>query len=130
MPALAFLAWVGLALVALLFVADATLEDRGPAIITSDRIGLPEPWHPDMTQTPAIAPIPAPEMTSQAELDTQFESAAEAQTIEPVARTARAEALPKKKRVTRQPTDRKQAHIQQSHVQQNNLFDRFSIRDQ
>ena len=36
MPALAFLAVVGLALVALLFVADATLESGSPPIVTSD----------------------------------------------------------------------------------------------
>ena len=50
MPAVAFLAWVGLALAALLFVADATLVD-GPAIVVSQRIGLPEPWHPDRCGT-------------------------------------------------------------------------------
>ena len=44
MPALAFLAAVGMALVALLFVADATLEKGPPAIVTSERSGLPEPW--------------------------------------------------------------------------------------
>jgi len=61
MPALAFLAVVGLVLAALLFVADATLESGSPAIVTSDRVGLPEPWRPDavrpLTTTPAPAPV-------------------------------------------------------------------------
>ena len=47
MPALAFLAVVSLALIAMLFVADATLENVSPPIVTSNRIGLPEPWHPE-----------------------------------------------------------------------------------
>ena len=47
MPVLAFLAVVGFALIALLFVADATLERSSPVIVTSDRVGLPERWHPD-----------------------------------------------------------------------------------
>ena len=66
MPVLAFLAFVGIALVALLFVADATLERDSPVIITSERIGLPAPWHPDTTQILSAAPAPAPDMTSQA----------------------------------------------------------------
>ena len=130
MPALAFLAWVGLALVALLFVADAMLVDHGPAIVVSQRIGLPEQWHPDpdSAQTPTPNPIPTPEMTSQAVISNQ-----------PVSEAARAEALPKKKsglpgsqqkRVTRQSTKRPQNYVQEKHVQQSSLFDRFSIRDQ
>ena len=134
MPALAFLAWVGLALVALLFVADATLVDHGPAIVVTQRIGLPEQWHPDpdSAQTPTPNPIiPTPEMTSQAVISNQPVSEAEGHAINPAALAARAEALPKKeKRVTRQPTKRPQNYVQEKHVQQSSLFDRFSIRDQ
>jgi hypothetical protein len=53
MPALAFLAVVGLALVALLLVADATLK---PVIVTSQRSGPPKPWHPGAIQTLTTAP--------------------------------------------------------------------------
>ena len=133
MPALAFLASVGLALVAMLFAANAMLPDNGPVIVVSERIGLPEPWHPDRepTSPPAFAPIPAPEMTSQAVVSTQPVSEAEGHAIKPAARTARAEAPPKKeKRVVRQSTDRQQNHVQQNHVQQSSLVDRFSIRGQ
>jgi hypothetical protein len=141
MPALAFLAWVGLALVALLFVTDATLVDHGPAIVVSQRIGLPEQWHPDpdSAQTPTPNPIPTPEMTSQALISNQPVSEAEGHAINPAALAVRAEALPKKKRglpgsqqkrVTRQPTKRPQNYVQEKHVQQSSLFDRFSIRDQ
>jgi len=42
MPALAFLAVAGLALLALLFVADATLVKSSPPIVTSGHVGLPE----------------------------------------------------------------------------------------
>ena len=131
MPALAFLASVGLALVAMLFAANAMLPDNGPVIVVSERIGLPEPWHPepDPTSLPAFAPIPAPEMASQSLI--QPVSEAEGHAIKPPARTARAEAPPKKeKRVARQSTDRQQNHVQQNHVQQSSLVDRFSIRGQ
>ena len=129
MPAVALLAWVGSALVALLFVADTALVDYGPAIVVSHRIGLPEPWHPDPAQTPTPNPIPTPEMTSLAVISNQPVSEAEGHAINPLA--ARAEAPPKKeKRVTRQAIKRPQNHVQQNHVQNSSFFDRFSIRDQ
>ena len=51
MPALTFLAAVGLALIALLFVADATLEPGSPAIVTSQSIGLPSPQYHNVIRT-------------------------------------------------------------------------------
>ena len=52
MPALTFLAVAGLALIALLFVANATLEPPGsPVIVTSQRSGLPESRRPGAIQT-------------------------------------------------------------------------------
>ena len=127
MPAVAFLAWVGLALAALLFVADATLVD-GPAIVVSQRIGLPEPWHPDdAAQTPTPNPI-APEMTSQVVTSNQPVSEAEGHATNPAALAARAEALPKKeKRVTRQPTERQQNHVQQKHVESASSHRKFGL---
>jgi hypothetical protein len=133
MPALAFLASVGLALVAMLFAANAMLPDNGPVIIVSERIGLPEPWHPapDRTSPPTFVPIPAPEMTAQRVISAQTVSEAEGLAIKPAARAARAEAPPKReKRVARQSTDREQNHVQQNHVQQSSLVDRFTIRGQ
>jgi hypothetical protein len=48
MPVLAFLAVVGSVLLALLFVADATLEPSdSPVIVTSQRTGLPAPCECD-----------------------------------------------------------------------------------
>jgi hypothetical protein len=132
MPALAFLPSVGLVLVAMLFAANAMLPDNGPVIVVSERIGLPESWHPapDPTSPSTFAPIPEPEMTSQAVISTPV-SEAEGHAIKPAARTARAEAPPKKeKRVARQSTDRQQNHVQQNRVQQSSLVDRFSIRGQ
>ena len=129
MPALAFLASVGLALAALLFVADATLVD-GPAIVVSQRIGLPEPWHPDpdAAQTPTPNPIATPEMTSQVVSSNQPLSEAEGHATNPAARAARAEALPKKeKRVTRQPTERQQNHVQQKHVESASSHREFGL---
>ena len=74
MPVLAFFAVVGFALIALLFVADATLERSSPVIVTSDHVGLPERWHPDTIQTLTTAPAPPPDMTSQAVLVAQPKS--------------------------------------------------------
>ncbi len=71
MPALAFLAIIGLVLAALLFVADATLESGSPAIVTSSRVGLPEPWRPDTVPTLTTTPAPAPDMSSTAVLGAQ-----------------------------------------------------------
>ena len=50
MPALTFLAVVGLALIAMLFIADGTLEPSSPPIVTNNRVGLPEPWHPELAR--------------------------------------------------------------------------------
>jgi hypothetical protein len=62
MPVLAFFAVVGSVLVALLFVADATLEQSdAPVIVTSQRTGLPAPrYDNDATKTLTTAPAPAP----------------------------------------------------------------------
>jgi hypothetical protein len=116
MPALAFLAVVGMALVALLFVADATLETSSPAIVTSERSGLPKPWHPDTMQTLTTAHAPVPDMTSQTVRAAQPPEAK----IDTAAHSARAEAPPRKKRVTQQPNN----------YQQNYLIDRFSAKGQ
>jgi len=107
MPALTFLAVVGLALIALLFVADATLEPGSPPIVTSSRVGLPEPWHPDSIDPGAVrnlttAPTPAPDMASDVvRAATPKSQAASEYDLKPAARAARAEASPSKKRVTR-----------------------------
>ena len=121
MPALAFLAVVGLVLVALLFVADATLEHGSPPIVTSDRVGLPEPWHPDAIQTLTTTPAPAPDMTSQPVLSAQPKPGPDLAKINSAARAARAEAPPKRQ----QPIDH-----QQNHFQNDTLVDRFSIKGQ
>ena len=97
MPVLAFFAVVGSVLVALLFAADATLENSSPVIVTSQRTGLPVPRYHNAIKTHTTAPAPAPDMTSQAVLDAQPKSMPEALAkIEPAAREARAEAPPKK----------------------------------
>jgi hypothetical protein len=120
MPVLAFLAFVGLALVALLFVADATLERDLLVIVSSDRVGLPPPWHTGTTQILTPPPAPAPDMTSQAVLAAQPRSKPPAlEKIGPAARAARAEAPPNNNRRPWSTDDR-----------QNSLVDRFSIKGQ
>ena len=102
MAALTFLAVAGLALIALLFVANATLEPSSPPIVTSQRSGLPEARRPDATQTLSAAPIRAPDMTSEAVLAAQPKSAPDAVAkIPPAARATQAEAPPRNKRVVR-----------------------------
>ena len=117
MPVLVYFVVVGFALIALLFVADATLErSSSPMIVTSQSIGLPKPWHPDTIQTLTTAPAPAPDMTSQAVLAAQPKSELTGlEKIGPAARAARAEAPPEIDRVT---------------PPQNSLIDRFSINGQ
>ena len=97
MPIFAYFAVAGSVLVALLFVADATLAKRGPVVVSSEFYGLPKPWHPDPA-SPILAatPAPAPDMSSEAVL-------AAAPKVAPVPeRTTQADAAPKKpKRVAR-----------------------------
>jgi hypothetical protein len=79
MPILAFFSVVGSVLVALLFLADATLENTSPAIVTSQRTGLPAPRYDNANaiKTLATATAPAPDMTSQAVLAAQPKSASD-----------------------------------------------------
>jgi hypothetical protein len=116
MPIFTYFAVVGSVLIALLFVAHATLENTSPAIVTSQRTGLPEPRDHNAIKTLANAPAPPPDMTSQAVLAAQPKAPPALDVlakIEPAARAARAEAPPKKKRVTRTqqpPVDYRQNH--------------------
>ncbi|HET7911922.1 MAG TPA: hypothetical protein VFL49_07815 [Pseudolabrys sp.] len=124
MPALAFFAVVGSVLIALLFLADATLEKSdSPVIATSQRSGLPEsPHRADDVQILTTAPAPAPDMTSQAVLDAQPRPASQRpMKVHPEAEAARAEALPQHRRVTQPMNDR---------YRPNSIFDRFSIKGQ
>ena len=97
MPALSFLAFVGLALIALLFFGNATLEPISPETVVTHH---------------AVAPAPAPNMTSQVVV--QPKSAPDTlANIGHVARSARAE------------TSRNRAWFR---YQQQSQFDRFSIK--
>jgi hypothetical protein len=67
MPILSYFAVVGSVLVALLFVADATLEKRGPLPFNNEAVGLPPAWRPDpQSSILAATPAPQPDMTSEA----------------------------------------------------------------
>ena len=85
MPILAFFSVVGSVLVALLFLADATLENTSPAIVTSQRTGLPTPRYDNANaiKTLVTATAPAPDMTSQAVLAAQPKSEPEHQATSP-----------------------------------------------
>jgi hypothetical protein len=78
MPVLTFFAVAGLALLALLFVADATLEKSSSPIVTGSRVGLPEQRRPDTVQVLTATPAPVPDMTSQPVLAAQPKSHTEA----------------------------------------------------
>jgi hypothetical protein len=95
MPVLVYFAVIGSVLVALLFVADSTLEKNvSSPIVTSQRTGLPAPrYHnANAAKPPTTVPAPAPDMTSEDVLAAQPKSAPDAlPKIEPVAREARAE---------------------------------------
>jgi len=124
MPVLAFLAVAGSALIALLFLADATLEkDGSPAIVTSQRSGLPEPsLRSDNIHILTTAPAPEPDMTLQTVRDAQPKpEPLDPGKIHPEARAARAEAPPQNARFT-QPMNYQYRRSQ--------VFDRFSIKGQ
>ena len=104
MPALTFLAVVGLALIASLFLANATLEPGSPPIVTSQRSGLPEARRFDAAQTLSAAqPKSAPDAVAK---------------IPPAARATQAEAPPRNKRVVRSRG-----------YKQPSSFAKFSIKD-
>ena len=67
MPVLPFLAAAGLALLALLFVADSMLEDSSSPIVTSSRVGLPVTVESSDDRSPHHHAMPAPDMTSPAQ---------------------------------------------------------------
>jgi hypothetical protein len=156
MPVLAFFAVVGSVLIALLFVADATLkENASPVIVTSQRTGLPTPrYHnANATKTSSTPPAPEPDMKSQAVLAAQPESGSGAlpkiesearaearpnkRQVEVSAKNAQTEAPPQSQRLT-QVTDHQQnteseasEPLAEAPPQQyrQNRFDRFSIKD-
>jgi hypothetical protein len=97
MPALSFLTFVGLAVIALLFFGKATLEPVSPEIVTTHH---------------AVAPAPAPNLTSQVVLRPKPEPDALAK-IGHVARAARAEANNRTRSIGYERTS---------------FFDRFSIK--
>jgi hypothetical protein len=68
MPILSYFAVVGSVLMAMLFVADATLtKSDSPVVPTSSMVGLPKPWQPDpQIKSLAAAPAPAPDMSAAA----------------------------------------------------------------
>jgi hypothetical protein len=137
MPALTFLAVAALVLTALLFVADANLEkSSSPVIVTSQRIGLPEPQYRKATRTLTNTPAPAPDMISQAVRAAQPKSELEQPvTVHAEAHAARAEAPPKKTRVERSAKDARaeakapnNPDTQPTNYQPTAFFDRFSIK--
>jgi len=72
MPIFSYFAVIGSVLVALLFVADAKLEKRGPLPFNNESAGLPKAWQPatgqhqPMGSTLVATPAPLPDMSSEA----------------------------------------------------------------
>jgi len=126
MPALGFLAMAGLALIAVLFLADATLEKSdSPVIATSQRSGLRDSaLHSDKSPILTMTPAPEPDMALPAVRDAQPKpEPQEPLKIHPAARAARAEA-PLQNTYGAPPMN---YHYQYRAGQ---VFDRFSIRGQ
>jgi hypothetical protein len=94
MPVFAYLVAVGSVLLALMFVTNATLEKGGPAIVTTQRVGLPESQFANPTQILTSTPAPAPDMTSPLVLVAEPKVQPEVPAVVPAPRGARAEALP------------------------------------
>ena len=129
MPIFTYFAVAGSVMIALLFVADATLEKGTRAVVTSQyglskpwhpmgtsgQYGLEKPWRPDPKQILAAVPAPAPDMTSPLVLAAQPKDQSPPELLPKSAATdqkqlaarrsrealaARAEAPPTKSRVT------------------------------
>ena len=120
LPVITYLAIMGFALIALLFIAGATMEIHKPA-----NAGLPTEVRRSHYDLDTSAPAPAPDMNSQAVLEAQPNSEPDPlMKLHPDARAARAEAPVESNPVTR-PSDR-----QQNHYRENPVIDRFSIGGQ
>jgi len=134
MPALGFLAVASFALIALLFLADATLEKSdSPVIVTSQRSGLPDSAiHSEKTSILTVAPAPEPDMTLPAVRDAQPKpEPQESLRIHRAARAARAEAPPQNTDGAPQQNYQRQFQFQHQYQYQNRRgqeFDRFSIK--
>jgi hypothetical protein len=102
MPALSFLAFVGFALIALLFYGNATLEPISPGLVTTHHTAAPATPAPNLSAHIAPQPQSAPDALAK---------------IGVVARAARAEAPPKNNRIS-----------QTLNYQVTPLLDRFSIK--
>jgi hypothetical protein len=102
MPILSYFAIVGSMLVALLFVADATLEKSGPLPFNNESVGLPKPWHPEAKSSILTATsAPEPDMTSAAVRAAAAPPAAKVAEVPPAAAAAQAEAVPAPKKPKR-----------------------------
>lgn len=102
MPIFSYFAVVGSVLVAMLFVADATLtKSDSPVVTTSSMVGLPKPWQPDaQIKSLAAASAPAPDMSAAAVV-------AAAPKAEPAVTAAAVEQpAPKKKKIVRRQPQR------------------------
>ena len=122
MPALGFLVVAAFALIALLFLADATLEKSdSPVIATSQRSGLPDSAiHSEKASILTTAPAPEPDMTLPAVRNAQPKpEPQEPLKIHPAARAARAEAPPQNRDFM--PT-------MNSQYRRDEMPDRFSIK--
>jgi hypothetical protein len=106
MPIFSYFAVIGSVLVALLFVADATLEKSGPLPFNNESVGLPKPWQPEPTRSNLTAtPVPEPDMSSAA-VHAAVAPVAKVAEMPAAAATAQAEAVPaakKPKRAARKP---------------------------
>ena len=56
MPIFTYVAVVSSVLIALMFVVNPMLEKGTRAVVTSDRVGLPKPWHPEFDTNPRRRP--------------------------------------------------------------------------
>ena len=98
MPILSYFAVAGSVLVALLFVADATLEKSGPLPFNNESVGLPKPWQPDTKGSIlAATSAPEPDMTSAA-VRAATPPAPQIAAMPAVAAAAKAEPAPRKQK--------------------------------
>jgi hypothetical protein len=100
MPIFAYLVAIGAVLIALMFVTNATLEKGGPAIVTTQRVGLPESQLANPTQILTSTPAPVPDMMSPLVLIAEPKVQTEVPAVVLAPRAARAEAPPLHRPVT------------------------------
>jgi len=128
MPIISYFAVVGVALLTLLFVADAKLESHGPLAFSTNFEGLPKPWRPELNPPlPPAKPQAVQSASAAPSLDPQWNTEKPA----PVVAAAEQKTPPQttgsgqQTAKVEQPAAKKQKHASRKQQRRNEYAQRY-----